>query len=238
MPSPWIDGDVVMRATAGDGGAVQPLHCCAVALPVRGCRPSSSAGKSDSLPYLNLEAPPAVVVILSLLSSVVVEAMRPVRDQPRSRRGGNAVGLTADRDQDAPCLPLDIRTMIEGRGDARATAAGDRRPSATAAMVARYCGERPNFRCAPLLAANRRGNPNLSGTACMTALACLTVGHMSVFPAARNGRPPAYSPQAPAGGRSRAGTARRRPLRIFATAHSGLYLVRTEAVRDVADVRR
>jgi hypothetical protein len=46
------------------------------------------------------------------------------------------------------------------------------------------------------------GNPNLSGTVCRTALACLTVGHMSVFPAARNGRPPAYSPQPPAGGRS------------------------------------
>jgi len=37
----------------------------------------------------------------------------------------------------------------------------------------RYCGERPNFRCAPFLAtnrrgnaANRRGNPNLSGTVC------------------------------------------------------------------------
>jgi hypothetical protein len=37
----------------------------------------------------------------------------------------------------------------------------------------RYCGEHPNFRCAPFLAANRRGNPNLSGTVCRTALACV-----------------------------------------------------------------
>lgn len=36
----------------------------------------------------------------------------------------------------------------------------------------------------------------MSGTVCRTALACLTVGHMSVFPAARNGRPPAYQPPA------------------------------------------
>jgi len=43
----------------------------------------------------------------------------------------------------------------------------------------------------------RRGNPNLSGTVCRTALACLTVGHMSVFPAARNGRPPALQPSSP-----------------------------------------
>ena len=41
------------------------------------------------------------------------------------------------------------------------------------------------------------GNPKLSETVCRIALACLTVGHMSVFPAARNGRPPAYQPPSP-----------------------------------------
>ena len=40
-------------------------------------------------------------------------------------------------------------------------------------LVVKVLGERPNFRCAPFLAANRRGNPNLSGTVCRTALACL-----------------------------------------------------------------
>jgi len=71
------------------------------------CRPSSNAGKSDTVSYLNLEALPAVVVMLSLLSSSVVVDVEVMRWRGPSKDGG---------------------------------------PSATAAMVATYCGERPNVR--------------------------------------------------------------------------------------------
>ena len=79
----------------------------------------------------------------------------------------------------------------------RASAVGDRLTMASLRNARQGIVESaPTFAALPFLAANRRGNPNLCGTVYRTALACLTVGHMSVFPAARNGRPPAYQPPA------------------------------------------
>ena len=142
--------------------------------------------------------------------------MLPLAGLPCVRSVDAARWPPARRAGDGDAVALPVRAAVRhrhwqrGRGDAVRALAGTVEGWRTLRnRSSGYCGERPNFRCAPFLAANRRGNPNLSGTVCRTALACLTAGHMSVFPAARNGRPPAYSPQPPAGGRSRAGAGRR-----------------------------